>query len=132
MTLTKKLTLPTIAFAILTSMSSMALSAGKRDVSKVFEAPNATIVVATKAALIDLKLKNKGVKSFGDKTVISFSRPVTGFSWGERGTISIVSQTSGNTKVTVGSKKINPIQISGKNTKRFARDIFAAIQARLK
>jgi hypothetical protein len=131
MTLAKKLTLSTLTFAILTSTSSMAFSAGKKDVSKVFEAPYETIVVATKAALIDLKLKNKGEKSLGDKTIVYFSRPVTGFSWGERGTISIVSQTSGNTKVTVGSKKINPVQITGKNTKRFARDIFAAIQARL-
>ncbi len=131
MTFTGKLTLSALAFAILTSTSSMAFSANKPGVSKNFSAPYASVVVAAKSALTDLNLKNKGVKSFEGTTNISFSRPFSAFSVGERGTISIVLQDTGKTKVIVRSRKLNPVQITGKNTKRFARDIFAAIQARL-
>jgi hypothetical protein len=130
MTLTKKLTISALAFAILTSASSMAFSAGNKSVSKNFNAPYESVIVAAKAALTDLKLKNKGGTSFEGTTNISFSRSFSAFSVGERGTISIVNLDSGKTKVIVRSRKLNPVQITGKSTKRFARDIFAAIQAR--
>lgn len=131
MAFTKRLILSVATLAIVASTSSMAFGAGKRDVSKVFTASYEATVEASKAALGDLKLRNKGVNTSGGTTVVSFARPVTGFSWGEKGTITIIPQTTGTTKVTVGSKKNNPLQVTGKNTKKFASEIFAAIQARL-
>ena len=127
MTLTFRSTI--IAALIVFFLSATAAMA--KNISTTFNAPYEATVNAAIAAIRDLELKHKGTKASGGTTTVKFARPVTAFSWGEKGSIMVSAVNGSKTQVTVTSKKNLPLQITGKNTKTFSEQIFSAIRDHL-
>ncbi len=125
------LTFRTIILAALIAFPSSATVAMAKNITTTFDAPYEATVNAAIAAIKDLELKNKGSKASGDTTTVSFARPVTAFSWGEKGSITVSAVSGSKTQVTVKSKKNIPIQVTGKTTKTFSEQIFSAMRDHL-
>lgn len=122
------------SFILLTALvvfSSLATGAMAKNISTTFNAPYEATVNAAIAAIQELELKKKGTKASGNTTVVSFARPVTAFSWGEKGSITVSVVSDSKTQVTVKSKKNIPIQVTGKTTKTFSEQIFSAMRDHL-
>ncbi len=96
-------------------------------IGRAFNAPYDKTVTVTKLALANQKLTITGVTSGENQTIITFSSPLSLFSYGEVGRVIVSNAGVNQTRLYVTTARRVPGNISAKTEKAFAKDIYGEI-----
>jgi len=115
-----------LAFSGCATQSSVNNAAAGTGIKKIYSGDHETIKSATMASMQNLNIDVKGAEDTPDGYVITFSKPMSAFSWGEVGRV-LVKKVGDNSRVYVHSEKRAKFQVTGAKEQDFANAIFASI-----
>ena len=96
-------------------------------VSQDFAAPYEVAKAAALEAVERLNVDIQGSDETPERFQVRFSKPISGFSWGEVGTVNVIRGDEQHTRIYVHSEKRSRAQITGTSERQFAEQIFANI-----
>lgn len=99
-------------------------------VSKEFPAPYEQTKRLALESVQGLNVDVKSANESGKLYTIEFAKPMTAFSWGEVGRVTVMDLDP-NTRVSVLSEKRSKYQLTGTNEDEFAEAVFDGIQSSL-
>jgi hypothetical protein len=120
---------PLAACATSQSVQTEGASGG---VTKAFPAKYAAVKAAALESVQKLNVKVQKTSEDDKGFHITFSKPISAFSWGEVGQVDVVkSADDAATDVVVNTSKRLKTQVTGTSQKQFAEQIFADVTANL-
>ena len=106
--------------------------AGKSGLARTFNATYADTKAATRYSVETLNVKIARIEDAGSAYTIWFSKPMSAWSWGEQGLVTVSPLAGESTKVEVRSAKNYKLQVSGTGQEKFAGAIFEGIEKGLR
>lgn len=97
-------------------------------VSQVFNEDHELVKAAVLASMQNLNINIKETNETSDGFIITFTKAVSAFSWGEIGRVLVVKDENNNSKVFVHSEKRSKYQITGADSQDFANGIFSGVR----
>lgn len=119
-----------LSLIMLTSCANMntVTSAPKNaGVSRVYTEDYELIKAAVLASMQNLNINIKETNQTADGFVITFTKAISAFSWGEVGRVLVAENDSGGSRVFVHSEKRSKYQITGADEHDFAGMIFKGV-----
>jgi hypothetical protein len=95
--------------------------------SQDFAAPYDVVKAAALEAVQRMNVDIQGSDETTERFQMRFSKPISGFSWGEVGAVNVIRVDDQTTRVYVNSEKRSQMQITGTSERQFAEQIFANI-----
>jgi len=99
--------------------------------SQIFNHPADTVSSAALESVQSLNVAVKKTENQGDTFEIYFSKPVSAWSWGEVGRVTVRPLEENATVVEVRAEKRHQLQVTGTDELEFAGAIFSGIEKRL-
>lgn len=96
--------------------------------TKIFQADYEKVKAAALISLEAQKLDVQNTEDVDGGQAIYFTKPVSGFSWGEVGRVFVEKGMNGNTKVYVKTARRSSTNITATSQSTFAKRIFAGIE----
>lgn len=96
-------------------------------ISKVFNDDYELVKAAALASMQNLNINIKETQQTSDGFVITFTKAISAFSWGEVGRVLVIKKKANSSEVFVHSEKRSKYQITGADERDFALQIFLGI-----
>ncbi|MBC7767390.1 MAG: hypothetical protein H7124_01245 [Phycisphaerales bacterium] len=92
-----------------------------------FAAPYSEVSAAALEAVERLNVDVQGSDETPERFQVRFSKPISGFSWGEVGVVNVVRVDEQRTRVYVNTARRHQGQVSGTSERQFSEQIFTNV-----